>query len=267
MAAGAMAAAYYATHDDPAKKEEEKTEETTKTENEKEEKQEFTEEKLIDLINEVSDTMLIVFQHLGRIAVDMARDGKSEEEIWKTISERFKSAMAVVEKHTCESHQIPLELYHQSFKKCSANPSKAFHNACYPCRYLLSRIENTEIEKAEIPEDLTVERVILLNQAIIELSCKCIDRIKAMLCDEMKVDEEELKKRIASNDGLKEQVFDLIVDAEKGSKKRVLEEEKVMEADLIICSLLYKENDIYEKKMEEMAKMRVEKLKELGLSN
>ena len=112
-----------------------------------------------------------------------------------------------------------------------------------------------------------MERVILLNQAIIELSCKCIDRIKAMLCDEMKVDEEELKKRIASNDGLKEQVFDLIVDADKGSKKRVLEEEKVMEADLIICSLLYKENDIYEKKMEEMAKMRVEKLKELGLSN
>ena len=85
--------------------------------------------------------------------------------------------------------------------------------------------------------------------------------------DLRKVDEEELKKRIASNDGLKEQVFDLIVDAEKGSKKRVLEEEKVMEADLIICSLLYKENDIYEKKMEEMAKMRVEKLKELGLSN
>lgn len=39
----------------------------------------------------------------------------------------------------------------------------------------------------------------------------------------------------------------------------MLEEEKVMEADLIICSLLYKENDIYEKKMEEMAKMRVEK--------
>ena len=78
---------------------------------------------------------------------------------------------------------------------------------------------------------------------------------------------DNLKKRIASNDGLKEQVFDLIVDAEKGSKKRVLEEEKVMEADLIICSLLYKENDIYEKKMEEMAKMRVEKLKELGLSN
>lgn len=64
-----------------------------------------------------------------------------------------------------------------------------------------------------------MERVILLNQAIIELSCKCIDRIKAMLCDEMKVDEEELKKRIASNDGLKEQVFDLIVDAEKGSKR------------------------------------------------
>ena len=28
----------------------------------------------------------------------MARDGKQEEEIWKTISERFKSTMALVEK-------------------------------------------------------------------------------------------------------------------------------------------------------------------------
>lgn len=112
----------------------------------------------------------------------MARDGKSEEEIWKTISERFKSAMAVVEKHVRihgAYHVVDLRVasdssgaVSQSFKKCSANPSKAFHNACYPCRYLLSRIENTEIEKAEIPEDLTVERVILLNQAIIELSCK-----------------------------------------------------------------------------------------------
>ena len=32
------------------------------------------------------------------MAVDMARDGKPEEEIWKTIGERFKSTMAVVEK-------------------------------------------------------------------------------------------------------------------------------------------------------------------------
>lgn len=52
--------------------------------------------------------MLIVFvrlnwrnylkQHLGRMAVDMARDGKAEEEIWSSIAERFKSTMAVVEK-------------------------------------------------------------------------------------------------------------------------------------------------------------------------
>lgn len=158
-------------------------------------------------------------------------------------------------------------MYRQCFEKCSANPSKAFHNACYPCRYLLSRIENTEIEKAEIPEELTVSRVILLNQAIIELSCKCIDRIKMMLCEEMKVDVEGLKKHIASSDSLKEQVFDLVVDAEKGSKKKVLEDEKVQEADLIICSLLYKENEVYEEKMEELSKVRVEKLKELGLSS
>lgn len=110
-------------------------------------------------------------------------------------------------------------------------------------------------------------RVILLNQAIIELGCRCIDRIKDMLCEEMKVDVDELKKRIASNESMKEHVFDLVVDAEKGSKKKVLEDEKVMEADLIICNLLYKENEVYEEKMEEMSQARVEKLRELGLSN
>lgn len=30
--------------------------------------------------------------------MDMARDGKSEEEIWSSISDKFKSTMAVVEK-------------------------------------------------------------------------------------------------------------------------------------------------------------------------
>ena len=52
--------------------------------------------------------MLIVFvrlnwrnylkQHLGRMAVDMARDGKAEAEVWSSIAERFKSTMLLKSK-------------------------------------------------------------------------------------------------------------------------------------------------------------------------
>lgn len=144
--------------------------------------------------------------------------------------------------------------------------SNRFKNACYPCRFLLSRIENTELEKPEIPESLTVNRVLILNQAIIELSCRCVDRIKALLCDEMHIDEDALRKTVSESESLKEQVFDLLVDAEKGSKKKILEDEGVEEADMIICGLLYKDDEVYEKKMEELSDIRVTKLTELGLS-
>ena len=181
----------------------------------------------------------------------MARDGKSEEEIWSSISDKFKSTMAVVEKQvqsmifrylqTCEVHGLTLDLYRKSFERYSVDASNRFKNACYPCRFLLSRIENTELEKPEIPESLTVNRVLILNQAIIELSCRCVDRIKALLCDEMHIDED-------------------------GSKKKILEDEGVEEADMIICGLLYKDDEVYEKKMEELSDIRATKLTELGLS-
>ena len=69
-----------------------------------------------------------------------------------------------------------------------------------------------------------------------------------------------------STDSLKDQVFELVVDAEKGSKRRVFEDEKVDEADMIICSLLFKENEEYETKMETLSEIRMEKLQELGLN-
>lgn len=207
----------------------------------------------------------------------MARDGKAEEEIWSSIAERFKSTMAVVEKQvtlytfcdsqTCELHSVSLDVYRKSFEKYSSEASIRFKNACYPCRFLLSRIENTELEKPEIPESLTVNRVLILNQAIIELSCRCMDRIKALLCGEMNVDEETLKKNVSESESLKEQVFDLVVDAEKGSKKKILEDEGVEESDMIICGLLYKDDEVYEAKMQELSDIRIAKLAELGLSS
>ena len=160
-----------------------------------------------------------------------------------------------------------MDVYRKSFEKYSSEASIRFKNACYPCRFLLSRIENTELEKPEIPESLTVNRVLILNQAIIELSCRCMDRIKALLCGEMNFDEETLKKNVSESESLKEQVFDLVVDAEKGSKKKILEDEGVEESDMIICGLLYKDDEVYEAKMQELSDIRIAKLAELGLSS
>ena len=78
---------------------------------------------------------------------------------------------------------------------------------------------------------------------------------------------EELKSTVAGNDSLKDQVFDLVVDAEKKSKRKILDAEGVEESHLIICGLLFKDNELYAKKMEEMANARMEKLAELGLNN
>lgn len=68
----------------------------------------ITLDNMIEIINNVSETMIIVFvgfvfisdeqQHLGNIAIDMVQKGMKEEDINKELSEKFKSTMAVVEK-------------------------------------------------------------------------------------------------------------------------------------------------------------------------
>ena len=149
----------------------------------------------------------------------------------------------------------------------SSEKSDRFTSALYPCRYLLSKIEDSAIESPKLPASLTMERVLIINQAIMELSLRCIDQIIRMLCKEIQVSREELKSTVAGNDSLKDQVFDLVVDAEKKSKRKILDAEGVEESHLIICGLLFKDNELYAKKMEEMANARMEKLAELGLNN
>lgn len=142
---------------------------------------------------------------------------------------------------------------------------KKFRNARYPCRYLLSTLEGTYIEKPSLPSDLDVKKAILLNNAVLELSIRCIDRIKEMLCDEMHIDMVNLRERISSNPSLQDNVFDLVVDAEKNSKKKILKDEEVDEADLIICSLVYRDNKVFSSAMESIGEKRMHKLAELGL--
>lgn len=72
----------------------------------------ITLDNMIEIINNVSETMIIVFvgfvfisdeqQHLGNIAIDMVQKGMKEEDINKELSEKFKSTMAVVEKQVID---------------------------------------------------------------------------------------------------------------------------------------------------------------------
>ena len=66
---------------------------------------------------------------------------------------------------------------------------------------------------------------------------------------------------------LQNQVFDLVIDAEKGSKKKILQDEGVEEAQLIICNLLYRDDEQYSKQLEAINAPRSERLARLGLSN
>lgn len=110
-----------------------------------------------------------------------------------------------------------------------------------------------------------MKRAILLNNAVLDLSIRCIDRIKEMLCDEMHISMENLRETISSNPSLKDEVFDLVVDAEKNSKKKILKDEEVDEADLIICSLVYRDDPIFSSAMDSIGRKRMNKLAELGL--
>ena len=211
------------------------------------------------------------------MAIDMTQKGMGEEEVFKEIADKYKSTMAVVEKQVvvfasfhlqaCEVHKFTPEQYKASFEHYAAQDLQSFKNACYPCRFLLSKIENTPIEDPGLPKELTPERTLILYQGISELSNRCIDRILAMLCKEMNLNEEHVKKAVTEHPSLQNQVFDLVIDAEKGSKKKILQDEGVEEAQLIICNLLYRDDEQYSKQLEAINAPRSERLARLGLSN
>lgn len=142
-----------------------------------------------------------------------------------------------------------------------------FKNALFPCNYLLSILEGKLLsEKPQLPPSLDVKKAILLNNAVLDLSIRCIEHIETMLCDEMNIHLSQLRNKVSSDNGLRDQVFDLVVDAEKKSKKKILSDEGIDEADLIICSLLFKEDATFNTAMESIASKRMKKLAELGLN-
>lgn len=130
---------------------------------------------------------------------------------------------------------------------------------------MLSILDEIPIGKPNIPSTLTESRVILINNAIFELSIRCIDKIRDELCQQMNCVPSKLRMSVSQNATLKDQVFDLVIDAEKSSKKKILKDEGVSETDMIICNLLYKDSPTFTNAMEAIEEKRLQKLSELGL--
>lgn len=140
-----------------------------------------------------------------------------------------------------------------------------FASALYPCRLLLSRVENTPIEPPALPESLTVEKLILILQMICELSIQCIIQIMQMLCEQTQLSPEQVKTVVQQNDQLKTQVLDLVVDAEKKSKKKILEEQGVEHSHMITAELLYRDNEAYSREVDKIQARLMLHVAALGL--
>ena len=121
------------------------------------------------------------------------------------------------------------------------------------------------IEKPHLPADLDEERVIVINKTIFDLCLRCIDNIRQNLCEQLHCKDSELKSIIQQNDILKEEVYDLIIDAEKECKKKILQEQKISASHMITCSVIYRSSLPYTNSMEQMDQKRMQKLAELGL--
>lgn len=140
-----------------------------------------------------------------------------------------------------------------------------FVSALYPCRLLLSHIENTQIEPPMLPASLTIDKLISILQMICDLSIQCIQHILRMLCEQTQLSPEQVKAVVHENDQFKAQVLDLVVDAEKKSKKKVLETEGVEHSHMITAELLYRDNETYSREVDKIQARLMSYVAALGL--
>lgn len=122
------------------------------------------------------------------------------------------------------------------------------------------------MEQPNLGGNLTEKHVILLNNAIFELSCRCIDKIQKELCEQMQCNKIQFQKLVRENESLRNEVFDIIIDAEKQSKLKILKDEDITVADMLIASLLYRNSDTYRNAMEAIESKRQYIFKEFGLN-
>ena len=115
------------------------------------------------------------------------------------------------------------------------------------------------------PSSLTIKRVLLISNAIAELTFDCIDRIVRGICMQLKYDSLKLAEEIRNDNDLRENVMDMIVDAEKECKKKVLTEQGIEEADFILFNIKNRTSEQLTNGLNAIDEKKQEKLKDLGL--
>ena len=205
----------------------------------------------------------------------MTERNMKDQEICQILSDRFFSIKEKAEQNVvmendvyvqlCSDHGILYENFQYSIDYYKKNGSQSFKNALLPCRYLLSILKNQEFSYPISSSSLTIKRVLLISNAIADLTFECIDRIIRSICMQMNYDSLKLAEEIRKDNDFRDNVMDMIVDAEKECKKKVLTEQGIEEADFILFNIKNRNSDQLSNGLNAIDEKKQNKLRELGL--
>lgn len=214
-------------------------------------------------------------QQLGYQAIDMTQQNMSDNEINDFLSNRFLEVKEKAEQNVdhqnstdsqlCEDKSVSYSDYKYSYEYYQCHPSDRFRKATLPCWYILCILKDTMKPFIHLPHGLDIRHGLLIWNAITELTIKCIDRISTNLCDQLHCTEIELVSRIHENPGFRDTVYDLIIDAEKDCKKKVLNDEGIEEADFILFNLINRDSKQLSDGITAVENKKIEKLRNLGI--
>lgn len=205
----------------------------------------------------------------------MTERNMKDQEICQILSDRFFSIKEKAEQNVvmendvyvqlCSDHGILYENFQYSIDYYKKNGSQSFKKALLPCRYLLSILKNQEFLYAISSSSLTIKRVLLISNAIADLTFECIDRIIRNICMQLNYDSLKLAEEIRKDNDFRDNVMDMIVDAEKECKKKVLTEQGIEEADFILFNIKNRNSDQLSNGLNAIDEKKQNKLRELGL--
>lgn len=205
----------------------------------------------------------------------MTERNMKDQEICQILSDRFFSIKEKAEQNVvmendvyvqlCSDHGILYENFQYSINYYEKNGSQSFKKALLPCRYLLSILKNQEFSYPIFSSSLTIKRVLLISNAIADLTFECIDRIIRSIRMQLNYDSLKLAEEIRKDNVFRDNVMDMIVDAEKECKKKVLTEQGIEEADFILFNIKNRNSDQLSNGLNAIDEKKQNKLRELGL--
>ena len=205
----------------------------------------------------------------------MTERNMKDQEICQILSDKFNSIKEKAEQNVvmendvyvqlCSDHGILYENFQYSIDYYKKNGSQSFKKALLPCDYLLSILKNQEFLYPILSSSLTIKRVLLISNAIADLTFECIDRIIRNICMQLNYDSLKLAEEIRKDNDFRDNVMDMIVDAEKECKKKVLTEQGIEEADFILFNIKNRNSDQLSNGLNAIDEKKQNKLRELGL--